>query len=64
MGFQHVFAALCVCADLNGQVTFVFSASCVLLAQTTVHACVEDNLWACGVISVSVHVSRRASVCV
>ena len=65
MGYQHIFAALCVyvCADLNGQVTFVFCAVCVLVLST-VHACVEDSLCACGVISVCVQVPRRFSVCV
>ena len=63
MGYPHVLAALCMCADFNGQVTFVFCAACVI-AQPTVHACVEDNLCACGVICVCVHVPMWESVCV
>lgn len=63
VGYPHVLAALCMCADFNGQVTFVFCAACVI-AQPTVHACVEDNLCACGVICVCVHVPMWESVCV
>ena len=63
MGYQHVFAAVCMCADFNSQVTFVFCAACVLV-QSTVRACVEDNLCACGVICVCACAYVGECVCV